>query len=886
MSSHQIYGTWVFTDTIHNYSPGPLQHITGQWSDIKAVFCGSSLGSSYDGLHDGEREPRSSEFNRLCWNAFADTMQTYTILRRTDSDEEYSTIGFRDFNDTIYIDSTTAAGHEYHYRIISNNTDTLQYTDEISLGLTRISTLAFPDIHDYPSTMLVENGTLYIAADVKLKKIDVSDSYNPFEVGSRDFSWLPKITFDPRIKDIALDAYTNLLVTGHNYFIVIDRNDNALTSLSEKTGFLSDPNSHCTSVAVMGRTAFLGSTEGVVAINYSNPYDPEVWGTYTGIGTSQGMQCMAVERVGEYLYLEFTTNWNVSKSEIVKPMVDEIAKTVYFDVICTDHDPPLCLYPETDLVGRINPLLAVPLRGNPTGYYSVGKTDDSTFAVFDTSDPANPVPFKIFESPWSKFWCDDPIAGGYTLTYERSYAFDGQYVYAALRRSTSNPYSAVYVFDLFSPDSTPVYALGDMEIGNFKNGTVASYGRNLYFFDQVSDSLEYYHLQIFEKSRGCDADVAVSTQLDPNADLYEFGQQATIQWSCTGCPTRIDIKLVEDGTLTRSLGSLLRFDKPDLASNSIQWNVEGISEDYENRTYNIQVLAWNIEGNHDYTYSRAFTIVEELPDPKGGDVPVLGLSGLDGDDRQYPFPGMERMQAGELTHIYWLLPVKPLLHNGLVTLSIEGGERTNLIIHSPQLLAIDAPESYQVAVLENEPVLVGNGSVVSYISSYLQDDPATDHDARDKQVSVSGISCNSSVEQYSLGSGVNLELAFNLPAEDSSRNRYYIFYFKGRLCGRDNEGSGAVPTVFTMEDPYPNPFNATIVLEFHLPRDGVIQLRVYDSAGTCIRTLMDDYCRAGMYRRTWNGRNDSDKIVSSGVYFCKLTIDGAEQITRKVVLLR
>ena len=68
-----------------------------------------------------------------------------------------------------------------------------------------------------------------------------------------------------------------------------------------------------------------------------------------------------------------------------------------------------------------------------------------------------------------------------------------------------------------------------------------------------------------------------------------------------------------------------------------------------------------------------------------------------------------------------------------------------------------------------------------------------------------------------------------------------------------------------------------------------ITLKVYNILGQEVRTLVDEEQRAGNYRVLWDGRDNSGKGVSSGIYFCRLEVKGDRlkvEKTRKMVLLR
>jgi hypothetical protein len=81
----------------------------------------------------------------------------------------------------------------------------------------------------------------------------------------------------------------------------------------------------------------------------------------------------------------------------------------------------------------------------------------------------------------------------------------------------------------------------------------------------------------------------------------------------------------------------------------------------------------------------------------------------------------------------------------------------------------------------------------------------------------------------------------------------------------------------------PNPFNLSTRLFFDLPSDGEVRLRVLDVRGRLVRQLIDGFRPAGPSSATWDGRDDSGRPVSAGVYVCRLEARG-ESVAQKIVL--
>jgi hypothetical protein len=89
----------------------------------------------------------------------------------------------------------------------------------------------------------------------------------------------------------------------------------------------------------------------------------------------------------------------------------------------------------------------------------------------------------------------------------------------------------------------------------------------------------------------------------------------------------------------------------------------------------------------------------------------------------------------------------------------------------------------------------------------------------------------------------------------------------------------------TLDQNCPNPFNPNTEIGFSLNRGDRVSLRVYDSSGKHVRTLVDSRMATGRYSESWDGRDTGGRKVASGVYYFRLTA-GKRTITRKAVLLK
>jgi hypothetical protein len=76
----------------------------------------------------------------------------------------------------------------------------------------------------------------------------------------------------------------------------------------------------------------------------------------------------------------------------------------------------------------------------------------------------------------------------------------------------------------------------------------------------------------------------------------------------------------------------------------------------------------------------------------------------------------------------------------------------------------------------------------------------------------------------------------------------------------------AIPGPYALDQNFPNPFNPSTVIMYHLPAAGRVTLKVFDLLGREIATLVDGPVQAGSHSVTWNAGS-----CGSGVYFARLS---------------
>ncbi len=101
----------------------------------------------------------------------------------------------------------------------------------------------------------------------------------------------------------------------------------------------------------------------------------------------------------------------------------------------------------------------------------------------------------------------------------------------------------------------------------------------------------------------------------------------------------------------------------------------------------------------------------------------------------------------------------------------------------------------------------------------------------------------------------------------------------------DDEMGAATPTVFSLGEPYPNPFNSSVILPFALRNRSEVSIRVYDVLGRHVRLLRQGMMQPGGHRVLWRGMGDGERVLPSGSYFIEVKAEGMHS-TRRVLLLK
>ena len=118
-----------------------------------------------------------------------------------------------------------------------------------------------------------------------------------------------------------------------------------------------------------------------------------------------------------------------------------------------------------------------------------------------------------------------------------------------------------------------------------------------------------------------------------------------------------------------------------------------------------------------------------------------------------------------------------------------------------------------------------------------------------------------------------------------SEGDYRIELSTDAPSGVDDSPILEIPDDFALMQNFPNPFNPQTSIRFAIPTSGPIKLHVYGLDGRRIRTLAEGYVPSGWHTVIWDGKTDSGRRVSSGLYFLRMEAAGFRD-TRRMMLVK
>jgi hypothetical protein len=101
----------------------------------------------------------------------------------------------------------------------------------------------------------------------------------------------------------------------------------------------------------------------------------------------------------------------------------------------------------------------------------------------------------------------------------------------------------------------------------------------------------------------------------------------------------------------------------------------------------------------------------------------------------------------------------------------------------------------------------------------------------------------------------------------------------------ENEKIKTVIKNFALFQNYPNPFNPSTTIYYQIPKQGDVEIRIFNITGELVKTFINSSQPAGKYSVVWDGKNNEGQQVASGVYLYRV-IYGSSVLAKKMILVK
>jgi len=114
----------------------------------------------------------------------------------------------------------------------------------------------------------------------------------------------------------------------------------------------------------------------------------------------------------------------------------------------------------------------------------------------------------------------------------------------------------------------------------------------------------------------------------------------------------------------------------------------------------------------------------------------------------------------------------------------------------------------------------------------------------------------------------------------------YVFEYAGPTGLKAEPWRVITPKDYKLSQNYPNPFNPTTTINYYLPLDKEVTIKIYNSLGQEVKTLLNSVKKAaGNHTVEWNGTDNVGNAVSSGMYIYSLEA-GSVKLSKTMTLLK
>ncbi|MEQ8579590.1 MAG: T9SS type A sorting domain-containing protein [Balneola sp.] len=229
----------------------------------------------------------------------------------------------------------------------------------------------------------------------------------------------------------------------------------------------------------------------------------------------------------------------------------------------------------------------------------------------------------------------------------------------------------------------------------------------------------------------------------------------------------------------------------------------------------------------------------------------------------------------------------------VASLTFESSDTLEYFQDSPELLiAGDIGISSSTDISADSAIIKISKGFLEEDSLFIDDPGSLDIDSVESGIKISG---NASLEDYQDAIRTAYYINNNEVSEKADTlKEFSITVYSGAFASEagikyvevldqimtSNENELGLPKEFSLEQNYPNPFNPSTNIEFALPEQAEVSLKVYNLLGREIYTLVSGKMNAGNHKVEFNASG-----LSTGLYFYRIQAGSFIQ-TKKMMLIK
>lgn len=118
----------------------------------------------------------------------------------------------------------------------------------------------------------------------------------------------------------------------------------------------------------------------------------------------------------------------------------------------------------------------------------------------------------------------------------------------------------------------------------------------------------------------------------------------------------------------------------------------------------------------------------------------------------------------------------------------------------------------------------------------------------------------------------------------SAFNKSDADYYLINIGSNPQEDDAPPAQQFSIQN-YPNPFNPSTTIKYSVPTDGEVVITIHNIRGQVVKTLISDYKSDGLHQEIWNGKDQQENNVATGIYFVRIQTKDSS-LTHKMIMLK